>query len=173
MHIPRVSLPFCRAAAALIVALGLVTPGFASEPDGRITITAPGHAAVTLTPAQIQALPQVQADIAFATAHGPFHAHVAGPLLWTVLLAAHAINSKSPETLAHEAVTATGADHYAATLAMGELAPGFADKTIILATSVNGQPLAPGHERLFVPGDRHGGRSVRDVVGLAVTDERR
>jgi len=164
--------PLSRPAKTFAVIASALILAAAAPPAGDITITAPNHPAITLTPAQIQALPSVQADIAFATAHGPFHAHVAGPLLWTVLLAAHAINPKSPETLVREAVTATGADHYAATLALGELAPGFADKTIILATSVNGQPLAPGHERLFVPGDRHGGRSVRDVVGLAVTDER-
>jgi hypothetical protein len=158
--------------SALALALSLSLPAIAAPSDGDIAISAPGRPAITLTPAQIQALPAEQADIAFATAHGPFHAHAAGPLLWTVLQAAHAINPKSPETLAHESVTTTGTDHYAATLALGELAPAFAGKKIILATSLDGKPLAPGHYRLFVPGDAHGGRSVRDVASFAVTNER-
>jgi hypothetical protein len=159
-----------RTLSGIALALTLSAPAIAAMPDGDITISAPGRPAVTLTPTQIQTLPAVDADIAFATAHGPFHAHATGPLLWTVLLAVHAINPKSPETLAHEAVTTLGADHYAATLALGELAPAFADKKIILATAVNGKPLAPGHYRLFVPGDGHGGRSVRDVAGFTVTN---
>jgi hypothetical protein len=159
-----------RTACGLTLALSISAAASAATPDGDITISAPGQPAITLTPAQIHALPPAVVDIAFATAHGPFHAHATGPLLWTLLQAAHAINPKSPETLAHEAVTTTGADHYAATLALGELAPAFADKKIILATVVNGKPLAPGHYRLFVPGDGHGGRSVRDVAGFTVTN---
>jgi len=47
-------------------------------------------------------------------------------------------------------------------------APAFEGKPVILAERTNGQPLGAGHFRIVVPGDRRGGRSVRDVASIAV-----
>ena len=65
-------------------------------------------------------------------------------------------------------VWVTGSDGYSAALALGEIAPAFEAKRVIVADQTDSRPLGPGHFRLVVPGDRYGGRSVRDVVRIAV-----
>ncbi len=67
-----------------------------------------------------------------------------------------------------ETVLVTGSDGYSAALALGEIAPAFEAKRVIVADQADSQPLGPGHFRLVVPGDRYSGRSVRDVVRIAV-----
>jgi DMSO/TMAO reductase YedYZ molybdopterin-dependent catalytic subunit len=48
-------------------------------------------------------------------------------------------------------------------------APDFEGKSAILAITENGQPLPPEDGiRLIVPGDKHGGRAVRDVVKIDI-----
>ncbi len=96
------------------------------------------------------------------------HAVFAGPLLWTVLTQTRAIDPAKPKEAVREAVLVTGSDGYTALLAVGEIAPMFEDKQVILATTMNGKNLAPGHLRIVVPGDKKGGRSVYDVVSIAV-----
>lgn len=52
---------------------------------------------------------------------------------------------------------------------MAELDPNFEGKQVIIAYERNGEPI-PGNIglRLVVPGDKHGGRSVRDVIRIDV-----
>jgi hypothetical protein len=62
----------------------------------------------------------------------------------------------------------TGADGYAAVIALGEIAPPFADRPIQIADHMNGA-LLPDHAlRLVVPGDKRGGRSVPDVARVDI-----
>jgi hypothetical protein len=63
-------------------------------------------------------------------------------------------------------VRVTGADGYAAVIALAEIAPQFAGRPIQLADHMNGAPIPAPGLRLIVPGDRRGGRSVRDVVRI-------
>jgi hypothetical protein len=53
-------------------------------------------------------------------------------------------------------------------VALAELAPQFAGRPIQLADHLNGAPIPDQGLRLIVPGDRLGGRSVRDVVRIDV-----
>jgi len=153
---------------ALFFALAVMPPSWAAQPPpGSISITAPGEAAV-MTVAEIAKLPAIQIKISFGTDHGPLHASFTGPLLWTVLNAAHAIDQASPKAAVRDYVLVTGSDGYTAVLALAEIAPAFENKQVILAETMNGKPLGPGHLRVVVPGDARGGRSVRDVVSIAV-----
>ena len=63
------------------------------------------------------------------------------------------INPKQPKLAVRESVLVTGSDGYAALLALGEIAPFFEHKKIILATKMNGKYLGPLHLRIIVPGD--------------------
>lgn len=58
-----------------------------------------------------------------------------------------------------------GTDGYQVVVAWGEIAPGFEDKHVLVAYERDGQLLdeQEGMARLIVPGDRRGGRSVRNV----------
>ena len=55
-------------------------------------------------------------------------------------------------------------DGYA--VALAEIDPEFEGKQVLLAYRRNGQPIEGNTLRLVVPADRHGGRSVRDVVRI-------
>jgi hypothetical protein len=79
-----------------------------------------------------------------------------------------AVNPAAPRGLVREYAVITGSDGYDAVLALGEIAPMFAGKQVILADIMNGKVLPPGNDRLIVPGDQRGGRSVRDVIKIAV-----
>jgi len=59
----------------------------------------------------------------------------------------------------------TGTDGYQAVIAWGEIAPGFENKSVLVAYAQDGQPLsqADGMARLVVPGDQRGGRYVNNV----------
>lgn len=122
---------------------------------------------VTVTIAALGALPSV--TIPGETTPGGRERSFAGPLLWTVLAHAGAVDPAQHQADVRGTVQLTGRDGYVAILALGELSPEFAGKQIILALQVNGQTLEPGHLRVVVPGDKRGGRSVRDLARVAVT----
>ena len=60
-------------------------------------------------------------------------------------------------------------DGYHAVLAVGEIAPEFEAKQVILSERMDGKPLDADHLRVVVPLDKRGSRSVRDVVRIEVT----
>ncbi len=64
---------------------------------------------------------------------------------------------------------ATGSDGYKALVSLGEIDPGFGNRTALIAYSVNGSLLdRNGVARLVVPGDAKLGRSVSNLVSLEV-----
>ena len=160
---PVLVLLACVAAAPC---LGAGPPATAA-PAGIAIAGGPAPSTV-LTPDALAQLPMTQITVAFGTEHGQLQAAFDGPLLWAVLDHAGAIDATRPRDQVRETVMITGRDGYTAILALGEIAPDFENKQVILAERMNGQPLSPEHFRIVVPGDRRGGRSVRDVIGIAV-----
>ncbi len=140
----------------------LAGPAWAAAPDG-ITVDGAPFTAATIVKLQV-----VRLKISFGTDHAPLNASFTGPLLWTVLNAAHAVDTAKPKDAVRDYVLVTGSDGYTAVIALGEIAPAFENKQVILAESMNGTPLGDGHLRIVVPGDARGGRSVKDVVSIAV-----
>ena len=149
---------------ALLVGLATARPCAADE---LIVADRSGKPA-PMTAAAIAALPAVTVAVSFETEHGPRHASFEGPLLWTVLDHAGAIDPAKGREQAHQFITIKGRDGYTAVLALGEISPAFESKQVILAERMDGQALGPDHLRVVVPGDAHGGRSVHDVVRLMV-----
>lgn len=147
---------------------GLPVAGWGASPEG-VTVTGGAAKQVVLTAAELAALPSVTLSVSFKTDRGTMQARFTGPLLWTILANAHAVDPQKPRGQVRQVVTVTGADGYAAAFAAGEISPAFEGKTVILAEQMNGKTLSPAHLRLVVPGDKYGGRSVRDVVGITVT----
>jgi DMSO/TMAO reductase YedYZ molybdopterin-dependent catalytic subunit len=150
---------------------GYLALGLGSSPPpavaGQAALTIATGSAATL--AMIAALPVVQVSVSFATAKGQFEARFAGPLLWSVLAKDGAVDPAQPRRQAGQTILVTGQDGYSAALAMGEVSPDFEGKSVILAESMNGHPLGPGHLRLVIPGDRKGARNVRDVARITVS----
>lgn len=90
-------------------------------------------------------------------------------LLWTLLEKTVLIDGPEKGALLRHVITVTGRDGYAVVLSAGELAPNFEGKAAILAFAKDGQPLKPEEGiRSIVPGDKHGGRAVHDVVKVDV-----
>jgi hypothetical protein len=79
-----------------------------------------------------------------------------------------AVDPARPADQVHLAVRVTGADGYTAVIALAEIAPQFAGRPIQVADHMNGASLPDHALRLVVPGDRRGGRSVRDVVRIDI-----
>lgn len=94
-----------------------------------------------------------------------------GVSLWTLLNTVTGLKgdatAKNP-TLAMYAV-ATGSDGYKALVSLGEIDPGFGNRTALVAYSVGGAGLgSTGVARLVVPGDTKLGRSVSNLVAIEV-----
>jgi len=60
----------------------------------------------------------------------------------------------------------TGRDGYTVALAVGEIDPHYEGKQVIVAYSGGDPPASMTFLRLVVPGDVHGGRSVRDIATI-------
>jgi molybdate transport system substrate-binding protein len=66
-------------------------------------------------------------------------------------------------------VVATGGDGYQAIIAYGELDPNFGNQPILVVYEQDGKALTDtGPVRLVVPGDKHGGRYVSNLLSLEV-----
>lgn len=149
---------------ALAAALfGLAGGAYAAEPAVDVN----GHAehALHLTAADLKALPQASADVSFETGHGQQSAHYTGALLWDVVEKAGVADEPGAKAKHHlqHAVLVTGRDGYAVAVAIGEIDPDFENKTILLVDDG-----AEKGFRLIVPGDKKGGRAVRDVVRIEI-----
>jgi DMSO/TMAO reductase YedYZ molybdopterin-dependent catalytic subunit len=137
-------------------------------PADAVTVTGPGGTAARIGADALAALPRVSTTVAYETDAGPRRVAFEGPLLWDVLVKAGAVDPAAPRKQVRQIVLLEGRDRYTAALALGELAPDFEGKQVILADRMDGAALPPEHWRIVVPGDRRGGRNVRDVARIAV-----
>jgi hypothetical protein len=113
----------------------------------------------------LQKLPPTNVPIAFMTDKGQESSTYTGALLWTVIGNAGPIDPPGKNTKLRHTYLVTASDGYAVALSEGELDPNFEGKSVILAYEKDGKPSGI---RLIVPGDKHGGRAVRDVVKVEV-----
>jgi molybdate transport system substrate-binding protein len=127
-----------------------------------------GQSSQIVSPERIAALARVTQRVGFSSARGEQQSEWTGPLLWEVIGASGVVDAATPREMAHLAVRITGADGYSALIALGEIAPQFEGKQVLLADQMNGVPLPGRALRLIVPGDGLGGRSVRDVARIDV-----
>jgi hypothetical protein len=158
-------------AAIAACTLGAALPGPAlAQAKNGISISNPTGATIFVATDRLEQLPASTVVVSFGTDHGQFQASFKGPTLWSLLLATKTISSKKPGQDVRGFVTITGQDGYTALIALAEIAPEFEGKRIILADAMDGKPLDDGHLRLVVPGDKRGGRSVRDVTRISVSE---
>jgi len=71
-------------------------------------------------------------------------------------------SGKSAES--RHAIGITAKDDYVVVTSTGEIAPDFGGKAALVAYERGGKPL--DDFRIVMPGDKHGGRNVRDVVSI-------
>jgi hypothetical protein len=148
------------AAALLLAAAGPEEPG--------LMVGREGGAARLLPEAALAALPAQR--IGLAPEQGGAERVYEGPSLWSVLEAAGLVDR--PRDQVRQVVLATGRDGYVAAIAMGEVSPEFAGRPAILALRQDGAALPPAQWRLVLPGEKRGGRSVRELAGLSLATPR-
>ncbi len=148
-------------AAALLLALVHTQPVRAQTLTIEASRTDTPPASLDLAP-----LPAAAATLTFG--NPPALHRFEGPLLWTVLEAAHLIDPARHGDAVRQTIRLQGADGYVAILAAGELSPEFEAKPAILAIRMDGQPLP--HPRAIIPADHRLGRSVRDVVRVTLDE---
>src|SRR5215470_14162502 len=145
--------------------VGLVEPVPASS---GLLVQRTGQALHMLSFERLAALKPITQRVSFMTDRGEQQNERTGPLLWDVLAASGATDAIKPGEHVRLAVRVTGADGYTAIVALAEIAPQFAGRPIQLADHLNGALLPDHGLRLVVPGDKRGGRSVRDVVRIDI-----
>jgi molybdate transport system substrate-binding protein len=145
--------------------VALVEP---APPSPGLLVQRAGQTSRVIASERIAALTPITQRVGFMTGHGEQQNEWTGPLLWDVLVASGAIDAARPAEQVHLAVRVIGADGYAAVIALAEIAPQFAGRPIQVADHMNGAPIPDHALRLIVPGDRRGGRSVRDVVRIDI-----
>jgi DMSO/TMAO reductase YedYZ molybdopterin-dependent catalytic subunit len=135
--------------------------------DAAPGIAVDGHAehALRLTIDDLKALPQSAVDVTFTTGHGPQSGHFTGVLLWDVIQKAGIVDEAGAKTKHHlqHALLVVGRDGYAVVVSLGEIDPEFEGKTVLLTDDNAAEGV-----RLVVPGDKAGGRNVRDVVRIEI-----
>lgn len=117
---------------------------------------------MTFSPASLQAMAPTTLTVGSSVYRGVS--------LWTLInsLGLRLPTSVKNPTLVMYAV-ATGSDGYRAAVSLGEIDPGFGNKTAIVAYEVNGTGLGTtGATRLIVPGEVRQGRSVSNLVAIEV-----
>src|SRR5215831_11036166 len=145
--------------------VGLVEP---LPPLAGLLVQRTGQTSHMLSFERLAALKPITQRVGFLTEHGERQNEWTGPLLWDVLAASGATEAIKPGEQVRLAVRVTGADGYTAIVALAEVAPQFAGRPIQLADHLNGALLPDHGLRLVVPGDKRGGRSVRDVVRIDI-----
>jgi hypothetical protein len=154
-------------AAAICLAALTVNIG-RSEPAATPVLQGAVEQRLVLDDTLLKSLPAVSVDVTFETGEGKKSGHYTGVLLWSLIEKAGLIDEPGKNSALKHTLIVTGRDGYVVALAVGELDPHYEGKSVILAYA-GGEPLTSNTAlRLIVPGDVHGGRSVRDVLTIEV-----
>jgi hypothetical protein len=113
-------------------------------------------------------LPAEQVQVSFEWERGATTATYTGARLWAVLVAAGGIDDDEKGAELRHLIRGIGRDGYLVVLSTGEIAPDFGGKPALLAYQRNNEPPGEAGLRLVMPGEKRGGRNVRDVVAIRV-----
>jgi DMSO/TMAO reductase YedYZ molybdopterin-dependent catalytic subunit len=155
-----------RLLAPFLLAVALAASALAAPAE--LTLDGAVKTPLHVTAADLQGMPATELDVSFDTEHGPTKAHFTGVALWALLDSAGGLADPDKRAALHHTMTITGRDGYAVVLSTGELHPEFGNKGVIVAYLRDGKADEKEGLRLVVPGDKRGGRSVRDVVHIEV-----
>jgi DMSO/TMAO reductase YedYZ molybdopterin-dependent catalytic subunit len=160
---------FVMAALAMTTMLLPATAQTAPPPVATLAFGGLVNQPKSFTLDDLKNLPATRETVSFLGEHGQEKATYTGVLLWTLLDKAGGLADGGKRPDLRHTLTVTGRDGYIVVLSLGELDPDFGGKAAIIAYSRESQPFDPARGfRLVVPGDKHGGRDVRDVIGIEV-----
>jgi DMSO/TMAO reductase YedYZ molybdopterin-dependent catalytic subunit len=116
----------------------------------------------------LRKLPAERVEVSFQTGRGIETSTYTGVRLWTLLGEVGGIDDAAKGAELHHTINITGHDGYLVVISTGEIAPDFGAKPAMVAYGRDGEELGNKGLRLVMPGDKHGGRYVRDVVEIEV-----
>jgi DMSO/TMAO reductase YedYZ molybdopterin-dependent catalytic subunit len=116
----------------------------------------------------LRKLPAETVQVSFEGERGAQSSSFTGVRLWTLLDRAGGMDDPAKGAELRHVIKITGRDGYAVVLSTGEIAPEFGGKPALIAYQQDGSMLGEAGLRLVMPGDKRGGRNVRDVVAVAV-----
>jgi DMSO/TMAO reductase YedYZ molybdopterin-dependent catalytic subunit len=151
---------------ATALAVALLTAGPAAAQSPTLSFGGKVKQPRQFTLDDLKKMPADSADVGFQTDRGPVAAHFTGVLLWSLIGAAGGIDDTGKGVELRHAIRVTAKDGYVVVTSTGEIAPDFGGKAALVAYERDGKPLADF--RLVMPGDKHGGRNVRDVAAIAI-----
>lgn len=150
-----------------IAALALfLTVGFAAAQSPALVLDGKVKQPQRWTLDDLKKMPAEHATLSYQTDRGVVSASFTGVLLWSLIRAAGGIDDSGKNAELRHAIRITAKDEYVIVTSTGELAPDFGDKAAIVAYERDGQPL--DGFRIVMPGDKHGGRNVRDVISISI-----
>jgi hypothetical protein len=114
----------------------------------------------------LKKMPAEHATVSYQTDRGVVTASFTGVLLWSLIAAAGGIDDSGKSAELRHSIRITAKDDYVVVISTGEIAPDFGAKGAIVAYARDGKPL--DDFRIVMPGDKHGGRNIRDVVSVNI-----
>jgi hypothetical protein len=135
-----------------------------SEPLATPALQGSVQRRLVLDKTLLESLPAVTVDVTFETDQGEKSGRYTGVLLWSLIEKAGLADVSAKNAALRHTLLITGREGYAVALAVGEVE----GKSVILAYAGGEPPASIATPRLVVPGDKHGGRSVRDVASIEV-----
>jgi len=139
-----------------------------SEPAAAPTLEGSVQQRLVLDKTLLESFTPVTIDVTFKTDKGEKSGRYTGVLLWSLIEKARLTDVGAKNAALRHTLLITGRDGYSVALAVGELDPHYEGKSVILAYAGGEPPASIDAPRLVVPGDKHGGRSVRDVASIDV-----
>jgi hypothetical protein len=116
----------------------------------------------------LRKLPAETVQVAFEGERGAQNSSFTGVRLWTLLDKAGGIDDPAKGSELRHVIKVSGRDGYIVMISTGEIAPEFGGRPALIAYQRDDAMLGEAGFRLVMPGDKRGGRNVRDVVTIAV-----
>ena len=156
--------------AILIVIASAIPPGITAAADDTSVVSVEGHVRhpQRFDLDALRKLPSQHMQVSFQGERGVTQASFTGVLLWAVLDEAGGLVDGEKYAELRHVIKVTGRDGYVVVLSTGEIAPEFGGKEALLAYQRNDEPAGNSGLRLVLPGDKRGGRNVRDVITIDV-----
>ncbi|MBU3030272.1 hypothetical protein [Paracoccus marinaquae] len=157
-----------RSVTALAAALSvmLIGPAPVAAQVIRAELTGPDLVSAEITPETLAALPSREVETSFESSKGPQSGRYGGVLLWDIIAARTALDDDLKAAL-RRVVLVTASDGHQVAFSIGEIAPEFGNRPIMVGLTLDGAPISDGL-RMVSPGDARGARYVKGVVSFEI-----
>ncbi|WP_170294998.1 molybdopterin-dependent oxidoreductase [Paracoccus aestuariivivens] len=127
-------------------------------------LNAPDQKPATLDATSLAALSATETTTVYRSSKGIESGIYKGVLLWDLLTATGIMTDDHKAALRHSLLV-TASDGHQVVFSVGEIAPEFGNRPVLLAYEMNGAPIPDGL-RMVVPGDLRGARHIKNIVTL-------